>query len=395
MATPTLTHEFATALPEFAVETSAADFPEPSIVVLNSPLAAELGLDDDWLRSPEGVAWLAGSSGGHATAYVGHQFGQFSGMLGDGRALLLGNLAGYEIQLKGSGRTAFSRGYSDGKGALGPMLREYLVSEFMHAVGVPTSRALAVVRTGEKIIRNGMQVPGALVVRVARSHLRVGTVQLARTQSDELVQRVVAFAGFDDPASLLRTVMKRQLNLVARWMRLGFVHGVMNTDNVTLSGETLDYGPCAFTEVFDTSAVFSSIDQQGRYAFGNQPDIMAWNLTKLAEALIPVLDLDEAQEILGTMEKVWDEAAATHLADIDELAKADDITTYNREHHGGPLFIPRNGHLDSALTEAERGNLAPYMLLLGAVTDPYNPEAGPAWLARPEGPQPFTTYCGT
>ncbi|WP_018298031.1 protein adenylyltransferase SelO family protein [Corynebacterium lubricantis] len=375
MSEPRLTHAFADALPEFAVETTAASFPDRTLIVLNDDLSRELGLDTDWLRTPEGLAWLTGAGGGHATAYVGHQFGQFAGLLGDGRALLLGDLAGYEIQVKGSGRTAFSRGMSDGKGALGPMLREYLVSEFMHAAGIPTTRALAVVATGERLIRDGRPAQGAVVVRVASSHLRVGTVQLAATQSEELVRRVVEFAGFATASELLDTVINRQLNLVAQWMRIGFVHGVMNTDNVTLSGETIDYGPCAFTEDFDPKAVFSSIDTGGRYAFGNQPDIMAWNLTKLAEALVPVLDIDEAQAMLATMQQRWDEL---------DTSRRDDL-----------VFKPRNRMLGNAIKDAERGDLGPYFLLLGAVTDPYNPKAGPAWLAQPEDPEPFVTYCGT
>lgn len=404
-AQPNLNHAFAEALPELAREARAADFPAPALVTLNEPLAHDLGLDPAWLRSDEGVAWLAGSAGGHATAYAGHQFGQFVPVLGDGRALLLGDIGGREIQLKGSGPTPFSRPGSDGKGAIGPMLREYLVSEFMHAVGVPTTRSLAVLTTGEKVLRQQGAVPGGIVVRVARSHLRVGTMQYAATQSAELVEKVVRAAGFNDPGELLRNVVDRQLELVVRWMRLGFVHGVMNTDNTALSGETIDYGPCAFTERFVGSAKFSSIDVAGRYAFGNQPNIIAWNLTRLAEALLPVLEQAAAEEILGTVQQRWDHHWARHFggaessteSSTENLAGATDITTFNREHGGGPIFVPRNRMLDRAITAAERdGDYAPYRQLLAAVTDPYNPAAGPEWMTRPEGDEsPFVTYCGT
>lgn len=340
-------------------------------------------------------------------AYAGHQFGQFVPLLGDGRALLLGDLTApdghrtYEIQLKGSGTTAFSRPGSDGFGAIGPMLREYLVSEFMHAVGVPTTRSLAVLDTGEKVIRQKGAVPGGIVVRVAKSHLRVGTVQYATTQSEELTRKVVEAAGYTDPAELLAAVIRRQTDLVARWMRLGFVHGVMNTDNTALSGETIDYGPCAFTEHFRGAARFSSIDTAGRYAFGNQPNIIAWNIARLAEALVPLIGLEKAQDTAGTMQREWDAAWARWVGDhADGLSHADDITTYNREHgvagQPGPLFIPRNGMLQDAIDAAEdHGDYSKYFALLSAVTDPYNEKAGPEWMARPEGQLPFITYCGT
>ncbi|MDK8794442.1 protein adenylyltransferase SelO family protein [Corynebacterium sp. MSK044] len=397
-----LKHSFADALPSMAVEARGADFPAPQIVVLNEALARDLGLDPTWLHSDDGLRWISGADGGHATAYAGHQFGQFVPLLGDGRALLLGDLptadGRIEIQLKGSGPTPFSRPGSDGRGALGPMLREYLVSEFMHAVGVPTTRSLAVLTTGETVLRQQGYVPGGIVVRVARSHLRIGSVQYAASRSPELAEKLIDAAGFDAPEDLLATVMARQLDLVAQWMRIGFVHGVLNTDNVALSGETIDYGPCAFTEKFRPAAVFSSIDAQGRYAFGNQPDIMAWNLTRLAEALLPVSNTDAMQEVLADMEPTWHRAWEKHVPAPQALAQADDITTYNHEHHGGPLFIPRNRMLDRAISSAERdGDLQPFIELLTAVTDPYNAEAGPAWMAEPEGDdgEPFITFCGT
>lgn len=400
MPEPNLAHTLADTLPSMAVESRGADFPDPQLLVLNEELAAALGLDCGWLRSDDGLRWLTGAYGGHATAYAGHQFGQFVPLLGDGRALLLGDLPSpvgrVEIQLKGSGPTPFSKPGSDGRGALGPMLREYLVSEFMHVAGVPTTRSLAVLTTGETVLRQHGPVPGGVVVRVARSHLRVGSVQYAATQSADLVGDVVAAAGFDTPEDLLAAVMERQLDLVAQWMRLGFVHGVMNTDNTALSGETIDYGPCAFTERFVGDACYSSIDTGRRYAFGNQPDIMAWNLTRLAEALLPVSNADAMREVLGDIEPTWHRARARHIPDPEALGEASDITTYNREHHGGPVFIPRNQMLESAIAAAEQdGNLMAYRELLAAVTDPYNAKAGPAWMAEPEGEAPFTTFCGT
>lgn len=405
MTAPTLTHPFADALPELAAPIESTNFPEASLVVLNEPLAAELGLDANWLRSPEGVQWLAGAQGGHATAYAGHQFGQFSPLLGDGRALLLGTLptadGEREIQLKGSGRTPFSKPHADGVGAIGPMLREYLVSEHMHAIGVPTTRSLAVLSTGENVIRQKGAVPGGIVVRVARSHLRVGTVQYAAMKSEALTAKVVEYAGFSEASQLLDTVMDRQTDLVAQWMRYGFVHGVMNTDNTALSGETIDYGPCAFTERFEARAKFSSIDTGGRYAFGNQPNIIAWNMARLGEALVPLIGLEETQERLMTIQQKWDAAWSKWIGDDHEgLNTAEDIATYNREHgvlgSPGPVFIPRNLMLQDAIDDAElRGNYEKYFALLAAVTDPYNEKAGPEWMARPEGQQPFVTFCGT
>lgn len=398
---PQLAHTLAEALPELAHAEPGTKFENPQLVALNEPLAEELGLDVAWLKSDDGLKFLSGGSGGHAMAYAAHQFGQFVPLLGDGRALLLGDTAGYEIQLKGSGLTAFSRPGTDGVGAIGPMLREHLVSTFMHAVGVPTTRSLAVLSTGGTVIRQNGAVPGGIVVRVAKSHLRVGTMQYAATQSEELTRKVVEAAGFDTAEEMLRTVTRRQFDLVAHWMRLGFVHGVMNTDNVALSGETIDYGPCAFTERFDGSASFSSIDRQGRYAFGNQPNIIAWNMARLAEALYPLLGAEKVDEYVKTVQPAWDEAWAKWIgSNHDGLNAAADITTYNREHgingEPGPIFIPRNQMLQEAIDAAElRGDYAPYNELLAAVSDPYNEKAGPEWMARPEGQLPFVTFCGT
>jgi uncharacterized protein YdiU (UPF0061 family) len=309
---------------------SAAPVADPSVVVLNDPLAEELGLDTTALRSPEGVAVLAGNATPDgvttvAQAYAGHQFGGYSPRLGDGRALLLGEFVDADgrrrdLHLKGSGRTPFARG-GDGRAALGPMLREYLIGEAMHALGIPTTRALAVVATGETIVREvdrrHTEVPGAVLARVASSHLRVGTFQYAAARGDRALLGALTdhairrhaphAADADAPAlALYEQVVAIQAELVARWMAVGFIHGVMNTDNTTISGETIDYGPCAFLEAYDPAAVFSSIDQGGRYAYGNQPAIMAWNLARLAEAMLPLFDddndraVERATEVLQT-----------------------------------------------------------------------------------------------
>jgi uncharacterized protein YdiU (UPF0061 family) len=281
----------------------------PRLVKVNVELARHLGLDPDALASSQGVEMLVGNrvaegSEPLAIAYAGHQFGYFVPQLGDGRANLLGEVKArdgvrYDIQLKGSGRTPFSRG-GDGRAALGPVLREYIVSEAMAALGVPTTRALAAVTTGERVFRE-TALPGAVLTRVAASHLRVGTFQYfaARRDTDgircladyAIARHYPEAAHAKQPyRALLDGVIARQAHLVAQWMLLGFVHGVMNTDNTSISGETIDYGPCAFMEAYDPATVFSSIDAQGRYAYGNQPRAMLWNLVRLTEALLPVLE---------------------------------------------------------------------------------------------------------
>src|ERR1017187_8036131 len=287
----------------------------PRLVKVNVDLAGALGLDPDALVRERGVEILSGNGVAEgsqplAIAYAGHQFGHFVPQLGDGRANLLGEVTArdgvrYDIQLKGSGPTPFSRG-GDGRAALGPVLREYIVSEAMSALGVPTTRALAAVTTGERVLRERVLL-GAVLTRVAASHLRVGTFEFYASRGD--VERLRKLAEYTiarhDPAlattpqpflGFLRNVAERQAALIAEWMNVGFIHGVMNTDNMTISGETIDYGPCAFMEAYDPAAVFSSIDHQGRYAFGNQPNIACWNLARLAETLLPLLsdDHDEA-----------------------------------------------------------------------------------------------------
>lgn len=285
----------------------------PRVVALNYSLARALGLNPQFLQSNEGTRVLAGNSipeGAFpiAQAYAGHQFGHFT-MLGDGRAVLLGEQITpvgdrFDIQFKGPGKTPYSRG-GDGRAALGPMLREYIISEAMHALGIPTTRSLAVVETGETVIRE-TNLPGAILTRIAVSHLRVGTFQYAsrwgtvdelRDLADYTIKRHFSHIkdNEDKYVALLREIIRRQAMLIAKWQLVGFIHGVMNTDNMTISGETIDYGPCAFMNDYDPLTVFSSIDTRGRYAYGNQPQIAMWNLARLAEALLPLLhDTKEA-----------------------------------------------------------------------------------------------------
>lgn len=290
--------------------------PEPRLLVLGDGLAIELGLDPAFLGSDDGVRLLVGNALPEGTtpvaqAYAGHQFGAYSPVLGDGRALLLGELVDRDgrlrdLHLKGSGPTRFARG-GDGLAAVGPMLREHVVSEAMHALGIPTTRSLAVVATG-RFVRRDEWLPGALLARVASSHLRVGTFHLAASTGDVDLLRRLADHAIDRHApgaagsaapylELYRAVIAAQAALIAKWMLVGFVHGVMNTDNMTISGETIDYGPCAFMEAYDPATVFSSIDHRGRYAYGNQPAIAEWNLARLGEALLPLL-ADEQEHAL-------------------------------------------------------------------------------------------------
>jgi len=309
-------NSYARDLEGFYVPWKGAEVPEPKMIRFNRELATQLGLDADGLDSEAGAAIFSGHTAPEgatplAMAYAGHQFGGFSPQLGDGRALLLGEVIATDggrrdIHLKGSGRTPFSRG-GDGKAVLGPVLREYIIGEAMHALGVPTTRALAAVATGEQIMRQDGQEPGAVLARVASSHLRVGTFQFfaARGETDRLRQladyaiarHYPDLAGQPDRyLGLLKAVRDRQAALIAKWMLLGFVHGVMNTDNMTISGETIDYGPCAFIDGYDPATVFSSIDRNGRYAYGNQPKIAQWNLARLAETLLDLINPDDSED---------------------------------------------------------------------------------------------------
>lgn len=296
----------------------------PKLIILNNPLATSLGLNVQELQSNDGVAVLAGNQipvGALplAEAYAGHQFGHFT-MLGDGRAQLLGEQITpigerFDIQLKGSGRTPYSRG-GDGRAAFGPMLREYIISEAMHALGIATTRSLAVVTIGESVIRETQQL-GAILTRVATSHLRVGTFQYVskwgttqdlRTLADYTLQRHFSNIDADENKYLflLKEVIKRQAALISKWQLVGFIHGVMNTDNMAISGETIDYGPCAFMDAYDPATVFSSIDIHGRYAYGNQPHIAAWNLARFAETLLPLLHDNQEQAVKLAQDAISD-----------------------------------------------------------------------------------------
>lgn len=296
--------------------------PSPKLVVFNHTLAEELGFDETFLQSDEGIEMLAGNKILEGTtplaqAYAGHQFGYFN-RLGDGRAILLGEYVSKEgnrvdIQLKGSGRTPYSRG-GDGKAALGPMLREYIISEGMHALGIPTTRSLAVVTTGEVIMRE-KPLSGAILTRIAKSHIRVGTFQYVakwgtihelKALADYTLERYFKEGmGQQTPyLYLLNEVVKQQAELIAKWQLVGFIHGVMNTDNMVINGETIDYGPCAFMDTYDLKTVFSSIDTEGRYAYGNQPRIGGWNLARFAETLLPLLHENQEEAIKMAQEAV-------------------------------------------------------------------------------------------
>ncbi len=314
MPSPQFDNSYARMSPVFFSRLAPTPVSEPSLIRLNRPLAQALGMDAEWLASPAGISMLAGNSlpdsaDPIATVYAGHQFGSYNPQLGDGRALLLGELVSptgqrYDLQLKGSGPTPYSRG-GDGRSPLGPVIREYIVSEAMAALGVPTTRALAAISTPDSVVRESL-LPGAVFTRVASSHLRIGTVQFFAAQGNkEALEALVAYtlqrhypeqSEAAVPAlALLEQVIDRQAALVARWQQLGFIHGVMNTDNMLLCGETVDYGPCAFMDGYHPETVFSSIDHGGRYAYGNQPGIAHWNLAALAQALLPLIDPEPEQ----------------------------------------------------------------------------------------------------
>ena len=403
-----LDNSYARDLEGFSVPWRPEAAPSPKSLFFNAPLAEELGLDVAALSGEAGAAFFAGNAvpeGAEpiAQAYAGHQFGGFSPQLGDGRAVLLGEVidrAGQrrDIALKGSGRTPFSRG-GDGKAAVGPMLREVLIGEAMHALGIPTTRALAVVATGQPVLREAGALPGAVLTRVAASHIRVGTFQFFAARGDHARVRQLAeyTIARHDPdlvgapgrfLDLLERVAERQAMLIAQWMNVGFIHGVMNTDNMTISGETIDYGPCAFVEAYDPKAVFSSIDSQGRYAFGNQPGIARWNLARLAESLLPLFDGDEDEAMSQAMGVIdaFPARYAHHLLrgqraklglrcgegadDLADAALADDW-----------LALLHTGHVDFTLAwrhlaDAAEGDEALLRSLFA------EPGAADAWLAR-------------
>ncbi|MEO0034531.1 MAG: hypothetical protein RLZZ501_554 [Pseudomonadota bacterium] len=434
----------------------------PRLVLFNRALAAELGLDPALGAAAEAAPLFAGNrlpEGAEplAQAYAGHQFGYFN-VLGDGRAILLGEHlrpdgGRVDLQLKGAGRTPYSRG-GDGRAALGPMLREYLFGEAMHALGLPTTRALAVVTTGETVLRQ-TPLAGAILTRVAASHLRVGSFEYAARRGAAELRALLDYAvarhdpglaGRDDlPWAFLAAVADRQADLVVGWMRVGFVHGVMNSDNMTISGETIDYGPCAFLDRYHPAMVFSSIDAAGRYAFGHQMACAQWNLARLAEALLP-LDPDglgRAEAVieafgatvtarhqammgrkLGLAEpRPGDEALIGDLLDWMQRSGADYTNTFRalsddpdpalppgwgerwrarapvadlmRRHN--PAYIPRNQRVEEALAAAEAGDLAPFERLLAVLAEPYRTRPGlEAYQAPPpSGAPPHRTFCGT
>ncbi len=312
-----LSDSYAQLPPRFYAELPPTPVARPTLIRLNEALAVQLGLDPVALTSPEAISILAGNNVPQNTrplamAYAGHQFGNFVPQLGDGRAILLGEVTDqggnlFDIQLKGAGQTPFSR-MGDGRAWLGPVLREYIVSEAMAALGVPTTRALAAVSTGQPVLRENGPVPGAILTRIARAHIRVGTFQYFAVRDDVEALRILAdysirrlypeVANEENPyLALLEHVVMRQADLIARWMQVGFIHGVMNTDNMSIAGETIDYGPCAFMDAFHPDTVFSSIDRMGRYAYRNQPGIGQWNLAVLAQSLLPLIADDQTEAV--------------------------------------------------------------------------------------------------
>ncbi|GAB5450838.1 MAG: YdiU family protein [Halioglobus sp.] len=376
----------------------------PALIRANTELAEYLGIDPQWLASPEGVEAIAGNrvpDGAEplAAVYAGHQFGSYNPQLGDGRAILLGEVIAtdgkrYDIQLKGSGPTPYSRG-GDGRSPLGPVLREYIVSEAMYRLGVPTTRALAAVSTGDPVMREQV-LPGAVLARVASSHIRIGTMQYFAAQKDtgaiaELTEHVLerhypAQAGAENRAlALLEAVIAGQAELIARWQLLGFIHGVMNTDNMLLCAETIDYGPCAFMDQFNPAQVYSSIDHAGRYAYRNQPAIGQWNLSRLAQALLPLLDSDEdaavakAQAAIDAYPQQFLDAHAQGLATKLGLAVLEERDTPLVED----LFaLMAENHLDFTLTFRQLADLA-HSGSDACISDDFPlPEALTPWVSR-------------
>lgn len=416
-----LDDRFVRELPELTIAWTPQDVPAPAMLALNTQLAEDLGLDPAMLQSPEGLALLAGASMPEgaspvAMGYAGHQFGGYSPRLGDGRAALLGELTSsagdsIDLHLKGSGRTRYSRG-GDGKASVGPMLREFVFAEAMHALRVPTSRALAVVTTGEAVRREQPE-PGAVLTRTAASHLRVGSFEYAARLPDQTVLKRLAdhaierhfpeLTTAENPyLGLLAAVADRQADLVSQWMLIGFIHGVLNTDNVLISGETIDYGPCAFMDRFDSATVFSSIDRAGRYAYGNQPSITRWNLTRLAETLLVLIHdpvggaidmtpgvaapdmgdaVHQAEDILDGFGDVflgyWQSGMRAKLG----LAGATDGDEQLFDDWLGLLFSGRVDYTNSfrALADALRGDQGPLRDAFAFLTDHAELDV---WLAR-------------
>ncbi len=474
-----LSSEFATTLPELARDVRASSAPDPRLLALNPDLARHLDLDDETAQTADGVRLLTGEHlppGARPVAqvYAGHQWGRYTPLLGDGRALLAGELdtpgGRLDLHFKGIGPTPLSR--IDGNAAVGPMLREFLFGEAMHALGVPTTRALAVTSTGATFLRDGGERPGAVLARTARSHLRIGTVEYAaavdaagdepgllRRVADHAIARLYpeAAAAPSPYESLYAHIVGAHARLTAQWMGLWFVHGVLSTDNVTLSAETIDYGPCAFLDRYEPDAWFSSIDAHGRYAYARQPEIMAWNLARLGDALAPLfsdadtvlarggayfekrfaaeraevyraklglppaapaaaladdlLDLLEGEgadptvffRALGDAADGDDGAVMGHVLDTARLASW--LARWRAWHPSSsvifrtnPVYIPRNHLVEAALVDAEGGDLTAWRVLLGALRQPYSirsdvPDA--YRFGAPDGTPAHVTFCGT
>lgn len=459
-----------TALPErMFAQVAPAGAPAPELIALNRGLADRLGLDADWLAGPDGLAMLSGNAlpegaASIAQAYAGHQFGHLSPQLGDGRALMIGEVVApdgkrFDLQLKGAGRTPFSR-QGDGKSWLGPVLREYLDSEFMAAMGVPTTRALAAVATGERVQRE-TGLPGGILTRVAASHIRVGTFEYFGIRGDieatrALTDHVIArhYPDASGPLDLLDHVIARQAELIAQWMSLGFIHGVMNTDNMAISGETIDYGPAAFMDGYHPDTVFSSIDRNGRYAWAEQPHVAIWNLAQFASCLIPLMGEDEEKAVEDATRAVhrfpeiyqaaWMERFAAkiglqpsksakslidRLLDLMAAEQADFTRVFAGLSNGAardefinrqtfddwnadwkaagpdhalmartnPLRIPRNHRVEEAIQAAVAGDFAPFHTLDAALHAPF--EARADWddlaIAPLASERVTRTFCGT
>lgn len=450
-----------------------AKVPAPSLLAFNHGLAAELGItytdNEQELAGVYSGQHVPSNAAPIALAYAGHQFGNFVPSLGDGRAVLLGQVRDQsggirDIQLKGSGRTPFSRG-GDGKAWLGPVLREYVLSEAMHALGIPTTRALAAVTTGETILRQEGPMPGAIVTRVASSHIRIGTFQYFAARGDIDGVRVLFEAALrlhypdvSTPLELLKAVAQRQIELVAKWLGVGFIHGVMNTDNTTISGETIDYGPCAFMDRYHPMTVYSSIDRMGRYAYGNQTQIIAWNLAQLGSCLL-LLEADQdaalpdyqaaIDALPAASEAAWlqvfgakiglsnpteDDRALineflelltlyegdftnsfrslSNLAAPDAMGKSDAFSDWQRRwkarlacetnpseimRAANSAFIPRNHRIEEMIQEALVGNMAPFDRLMRVLADPYTDQPDEVQLTAPPKPEEEVeaTFCGT
>lgn len=460
---PQFDHAYASLPERFYAPATPARFPGAELIEINGTLASELGIDPDWLRSGAGLGMLSGqdlppTAKPIAQVYAGHQFGGFVPRLGDGRAMLLGELGGYDIHLKGIGQTKFSRN-GDGRSPIGPVVREYLVSEAMHALGVPTTRALAAVATHEPVLRQFVPEPGGIFARVARSHVRVGTFQYFAARQDVEALEILTrhcidrlYPDSEGALGLLEKVILRQARLVAHWMSLGFIHGVMNTDNCAISGDTIDYGPCAFMDAFHPRCVFSSIDRQGRYAWENQAMIAHWNLTRFAEALLPVIgnDIGKAGEKarnaldrfapefraeylrrfraklgLADAPEPFIDATLGHMADAEkdftvffrrltQLATGGAVENYfcpdwlARWRSAGtpdarlmqahnPVLIPRNHQVEKAIRHSSHGDHSVFRRLHRAWKNPYSaqPEFADLEATPTESERVRETFCGT